>query len=117
MADEKPLTFEDLMSLQTLDSGEGEQGTEKFMSVRPAFSAGGVAGGAFGGHVYAQAVWAAAQTVGSGMVVHVSLSRDFVVSFSNYLGGGWEERVLTDEMIECPWIFHPPRDAGSAICL
>jgi len=82
MADEKPLTFEDLMSLQTLDSGEGEQGKEKFMSVRPAFSAGGVAGGAFGGHVYAQAVWAAAQTVGGGMVVHVSL-----LSLSNYLGG------------------------------
>jgi acyl-CoA thioesterase len=87
MADEKPLTFEDLMSLQTLDSGEGEQGKEKFMSVRPAFSAGGVAGGAFGGHVYAQAVWAAAHTVGSGMVVHVSLSRDFVVSFLTILEG------------------------------
>jgi acyl-CoA thioesterase len=78
MADENPMTFKDLMSLQTLDFGEGEQGKERFMSVRPAFYAGGGAGAAFGGHVYAQGVWAAAQTVGSGMVVHVSLSRDLL---------------------------------------
>jgi hypothetical protein len=117
MADENPMTFEDLMSLQTLDFGEGERGKEQFMSVRPAFCAGGGAGASFGGHVYAQGVWAAAQTVGSGMVVHVSLSRDLLFLFLTYLGGDGEERGLLMRLIECPWIFHLARDAGSAVCL
>ena len=71
MADEKPMTFIDLMSLQTLNMEEDGQGKERFMSVSPSFSPDGGAGAAFGGHVYAQAVWAASQTVGEGMVVHV----------------------------------------------
>lgn len=69
MADENPMTFIDLMSLLPLNS---EQGAERFMSVSPSFSPNGGAVQAFGGHVYAQSVWAAAQTVGEGMVVHVS---------------------------------------------
>lgn len=43
------------------------------MSTTPPFNAGG--GSAFGGHVYAQAVWAASQTVNAGMIVHVRSSR------------------------------------------
>jgi acyl-CoA thioesterase len=92
MADENPMTFEDLMSLQTLDFGEGERGKEQFMSVRPAFCAGGGAGASFGGHVYAQGVWAAAQTVGSGMVVHVSFVTGLVVSLSNLSWRGMGRR-------------------------
>jgi hypothetical protein len=83
MADDKPTTYMDLMALHPLES---EQEAQRFMSLRPAFNAGGAA--AYGGHVYAQTVWAAAQTVGEGMIVHVSpisslltWSRD-IISFS-----------------------------------
>jgi acyl-CoA thioesterase len=77
------ITFVDLMALHTLQS---EQEAQKFMSLIPAFNAGG--GAAYGGHVYAQAVWAAAQTVGEGMIVHVRLplsvfiSRDMILGYS-----------------------------------
>ncbi|KAE9372363.1 Thioesterase/thiol ester dehydrase-isomerase [Stipitochalara longipes BDJ] len=67
MANNTPMTFVDLMALEPLNS---EQGTERFMSVNPSFCPDGGFGAAFGGHVYAQSVWAAAQTVGPGMVVH-----------------------------------------------
>jgi acyl-CoA thioesterase len=84
MTDDTPMTFVDLMALQSLTSNKSEQGTETFMSVNPAFNAGGAA--AYGGHAYAQAVWAAAQTVGEGMVVHVRClsfpSRDLIFSSS-----------------------------------
>lgn len=82
------MTFMDLMSLQPLPS---EQRAEKYMSVRPSFCPDGGFGAAFGGHVYAQAVWAAAQTVGEGMVVHVRIppsSRDFVSSYFRSHGKG-----------------------------
>lgn len=74
MADEKPLMFTDLMSLLPLYSSQHESETQKFMSVNPSFCPDGGSGAAFGGHVYAQAVWAAARTVGEGMVVHVSIT-------------------------------------------
>ncbi|CZR57228.1 uncharacterized protein PAC_07118 [Phialocephala subalpina] len=73
------LSFVELMKLERLESnekGNGNEGTgreeEKFMSVNPAYSPG--FGASYGGHVFAQAVWAAAQTVGGdgerGMCVH-----------------------------------------------
>ena len=74
------MTFIDLMSLHPLTSSENEQGIEKFISVNPSVNPGGRA--AFGGHVSAQSVWAAAQTVGEGMVVHVRLH--FLVTRSVY---------------------------------
>jgi acyl-CoA thioesterase len=74
MADEKPMTFTDLMSLLPLHSSQHESEIQKFMSVNPSFCPDGGYRAAFGGHVYAQAVWAAARTVGEGMVVHVSIT-------------------------------------------
>jgi hypothetical protein len=74
MADEKPMTFTDLMSLLPLNSSQNKPETQKFMSVNPSFCPDGGAGAAFGGHVYAQAVWAAAMTAVEGMVVHVSVT-------------------------------------------
>ncbi|KAE8450931.1 hypothetical protein EG329_005371 [Mollisiaceae sp. DMI_Dod_QoI] len=57
--------------------GDGEDGRrERFMSLNPSYVPGGNRGAAYGGHVFAQSVWAAAQTVGGdrggdgGMVVH-----------------------------------------------
>lgn len=67
MAEEEPIPFTDLMALANLVDGDGEN--ERYMSITPCFNAGG--GAAYGGHVYAQAVWAASQSVGAGMVVHV----------------------------------------------
>lgn len=64
-----PMTFVDLMRIAELEGGDGERGRQ-FMSLNPAFEPGG--GSAFGGHVYAQSVWAASKTVEEGMVVHVS---------------------------------------------
>ena len=66
--EESPIAFIELMALEKLEDGDGEKG-ERFFSTTPCFNAGG--GAAYGGHVYAQAVWAAAQTVGVGMIVHV----------------------------------------------
>ncbi|KAH9216960.1 thioesterase-like superfamily-domain-containing protein [Leptodontidium sp. 2 PMI_412] len=50
--------------------GERENGggEERFMSTRPAFDPG--QGSAYGGHVFAQSVWAASFSVAEGMVVH-----------------------------------------------
>lgn len=58
-------SFADLMAL------EKDPGKERtYMSKTPAWAAGG-SWNSFGGHVYAQACWAAAQEVGEGLVVHV----------------------------------------------
>ncbi|KAH7419202.1 thioesterase-like superfamily-domain-containing protein [Cadophora sp. MPI-SDFR-AT-0126] len=70
--DHERLPFTDLMNLVPLPSlppnKHGERGDERFMSTRPAFNPG--QGSAYGGHVFAQSVWAASFTVGEGMVVH-----------------------------------------------
>jgi len=65
MTDPAPVTFVDLMTLNTwTEDGKDEQ----FVSLRPAFTGGNAL--AYGGHVYAQAVWAASLGVKEGMVVH-----------------------------------------------
>jgi hypothetical protein len=57
------------------------------MSLNGAFEPGG--GSAYGGHVYAQSVWAAARTVGEGMFVHVSVWISFwaLLMCVSYMGG------------------------------
>jgi len=66
------LPFTDLMNVIPLPplphkDHDGKR-EERFMSTRPAFNPG--QGSAYGGHVFAQSVWAASFTVGEGMVVH-----------------------------------------------
>lgn len=58
-------SFADLMALEKVP---GKDNT--YMSKTPAWAAGG-SWNSFGGHVYAQASWAAAQEVPEGLVVHV----------------------------------------------
>lgn len=58
------------MALRELESDE--QKCHTFSSVAPAWAP-GTRTTAFGGHVYAQAAWAASRTVGAGMVIHVWL--------------------------------------------
>jgi len=43
-----------------------------FRSVTKAYAPTGGENGTYGGHVYAQAMWAAAQTVGEVYLIHVS---------------------------------------------
>lgn len=69
------LPFTDLMNVIPLPplphkDHDGKR-EERFMSTRPAFNPG--QGSAYGGHVFAQSVWAASFTVGEGMVVHVCI--------------------------------------------
>lgn len=62
------LPFADLMELETIDENT-------FRSIARPFCPGGnhprAVGRAYGGHVFAQAAWAAAGTVGEGWVLHV----------------------------------------------
>jgi hypothetical protein len=61
-------TFVNLMAIEALSEGKDEN-VKRYMSKRPSFNPGG--GSAYGGHVFAQAVWAASQDVKEGLVVHV----------------------------------------------
>lgn len=62
------VTFAELMSLEKIDS-------RTFRSRVKAYAPTGGENGAYGGHVYAQSAWAAAQTVPEGMIIHVSLEQ------------------------------------------
>ena len=70
--DERPVSFPKLMEVEETQDGV-------FQSKTAAFAPGGALLNAvetepkrtYGGHVYAQAVWAASHTVQKGMVVHV----------------------------------------------
>lgn len=64
--EERARTFIELMALQAV-------GEDRYMSLSPGWAPSG-RGAAYGGIIYALATWAAAQTVGDGFVVHVSLS-------------------------------------------
>lgn len=67
-----PLSFRKLMALDemVLSSEENPDALEAFQSIALAWAP-GAGQTAFGGHVYAQAAWAASRTVGKGLVVHV----------------------------------------------
>lgn len=58
------LPFDQVMQLETIDD-------RTFRSVTKAYAPTGGENGAYGGHVYAQAAWAAAQTVEEGFLIHV----------------------------------------------
>lgn len=64
------LPFVELMKLEKIDE-------DTFRSIAQPFSPGGnhprAHGVAYGGHVYAQAAWAAAQTMSDGFVLHVCM--------------------------------------------
>jgi acyl-CoA thioesterase len=62
-----PVSFKRLMALETL-------GPDTYRSIAPAWAPGD-GNRAFGGHVYAQAAYAAGKTVPKGMMLHVYMSR------------------------------------------
>ncbi|KAF2793196.1 acyl-CoA thioesteras-like protein [Melanomma pulvis-pyrius CBS 109.77] len=57
------LPFDQVMSLEKIDD-------QSFRSIVRAYSPTGGQNGTYGGHVYAQAAWAAAQTVDAGFLIH-----------------------------------------------
>lgn len=80
------LPFDLLMQLEKIDD-------RTFRSVTQAFSPtdGETLGfGAFGGHVYAQAAWAAAQTIKEGFLIHVCFSLTYSGLTSMLTSMTWE---------------------------
>lgn len=61
------IPFASLMRLEKIDE-------KTFRSTTKAYGATSGENGTYGGHVFAQSVWAAAQTVAEGFVVHVCTS-------------------------------------------
>ncbi|RAL07647.1 acyl-CoA thioesterase [Aspergillus homomorphus CBS 101889] len=70
---ESPSSFAELMSLRRLDSPPKTEASpehiERFQSLAPPYPP-GETDRAFGGHVYAQSAYAAAQTVEKGFIIH-----------------------------------------------
>ena len=60
----KVVPFSKLLELSRIDD-------RTFRSIVQAYSPTGAENGTYGGHVFAQAAWAAAQTVAEGFVIHV----------------------------------------------
>jgi hypothetical protein len=77
------LPFVDLIRLETVDE-------RTYRSVATPFAPGGPVGSgrAYGGHVFAQAAWAACQTVGDGYLLHVSTAVDGIQSTYSSLSNG-----------------------------
>lgn len=67
-ADKAVLPFDKVIELEKIDEWT-------FRSLVKAYSPTGGENGTYGGHVFAQAAWAAAQTVDEGLLIHVSRSR------------------------------------------
>jgi acyl-CoA thioesterase len=65
--DRAVLPFDKLIELETIDA-------VTFRSIVKAYSPTGGENGTYGGHVFAQAAWAAAQTVAEGLLIHVCSS-------------------------------------------
>lgn len=63
-SDKAVLPFDKVVELETIDA-------VTFRSIVKAYSPTGGENGTYGGHVFAQAAWAAAQTVTEGLLIHV----------------------------------------------
>jgi acyl-CoA thioesterase len=72
-ADKAVLPFDKIIELETIDAW-------LFRSKVKAYSPTGGENGTYGGHVFAQAAWAAARTVAEGLLIHVRLP-DFPASW------------------------------------
>jgi len=68
-ANGETISLEELMRIEKL-------GQNTFRSVSRGYAPTGGQNGLYGGHVYAQSVWAAAQTVKEGFVIHVRMNTE-----------------------------------------
>jgi len=89
------IPFSDLMTLENV-TPDSNDAVASFMGKHKSPNLG--AGGGYGGFVFAQSAWAAAQTVERDMIVHVSCDEHI-------------DQKHTDESSEHTWIFHT-----SSIC-
>ena len=67
--------FAELMALEAIKTPNFPEGV-RYRSLSPAYSPGNT-GSSYGGHQFAQAAWAAAQTVDDGFILHVGEPRFF----------------------------------------
>lgn len=93
------IPFTELLRLEKTAAAD-----QTFKSLTKAFSPGGGTS-AYGGHVFAQAVWAAAHTVKEGFVVHVRVLRELDV---DPLSPTPSPLMLCHESMSSasPWYFH-----------
>jgi acyl-CoA thioesterase len=76
--EKKVLSFDKLIELERIDDWT-------FRSIIQAYTPTEGESGTYGGHVFAQAAWAAAQTVKEGFLIHASCSLQLI---SGYLADG-----------------------------
>jgi hypothetical protein len=85
------LPFDKVIELEKIDDWT-------FRSIVKAYSPTGGENGTYGGHVFAQAAWAAAQTVEKGYLIHVSCTNCCISSSLNFpehhrlVHSGWQAK-------------------------
>lgn len=72
-AEKAVLPFDKVIELETIDA-------VTYRSIVKAYSPTGGENGTYGGHVFAQAAWAAAQTVDEGLLIHVRFTSTLVLT-------------------------------------
>jgi hypothetical protein len=77
-SDKAVLPFDKVIELETIDAWT-------FRSIVKAYSPTGGENGTYGGHVFAQAAWAAAQTVAEGLLIHVCFPNITFTTNADYL--------------------------------
>ncbi|KKY16068.1 putative acyl- thioesterase [Diplodia seriata] len=104
------IPFTELIRLQETAA----DGTSSFKSVAKAFAPGGGTA-AYGGHVFAQAAWAAAQTVEDGFVVH-NVTGYFTLPGNTAYPFIYREHNKTGVCFTCTCSFKKEEAAGSVDC-
>ncbi|GAB7339204.1 hypothetical protein MBLNU457_5863t1 [Dothideomycetes sp. NU457] len=101
------LPFIDMIALEKINN-------DTFRSRAMPFSPGG-SGRAYGGHVYAQAVWAAAQTVAKGFIVH-NVTGFFILAGLTNVPFVYNVQTIRDGRSYCTRIVNVTQAEGKGIC-
>ncbi|KAG8631891.1 hypothetical protein KVT40_001031 [Elsinoe batatas] len=101
------LPFADMIALEKINE-------VNYRSKAMPFSPGG-SGRAYGGHVYAQAVWAAAQTVAKGYVVH-NVTGFFILGGLTNVPFVYNIKIIRDGRSYCTRIVNVTQAEGKGIC-
>ncbi|KAF2723637.1 Thioesterase/thiol ester dehydrase-isomerase [Polychaeton citri CBS 116435] len=102
------LPFEELMLLEKIN-------VVTYRSIAPPFSPGDNAGRAYGGHVFAQAAWAASQTVASGFVLH-TVTGYFLLPGSISTPFVYKIHIVRDGRGYCTRIVNVTQAEGRGVC-
>ncbi|GAB7354168.1 hypothetical protein MBLNU459_g4722t1 [Dothideomycetes sp. NU459] len=101
------LPFVDMLALEKINEST-------YRSIAMPFSP-GESGRAYGGHVYAQAVWAAAQTVSPGFIVH-NVTGFFTLAGLTNVSFVYNVKTIRDGRSYCTRIVHVTQAEGKGIC-